>query len=563
MSTYIFLISTSPNTFWLLPCQTSFPSFPLQPGIESNEEQLTSSLSEEESELQEAITVTGRQPEEFFSDSKPTPARRSCSRTDFSEPSAGKAETEGPPMAASKQFSSAENFATRAENFTTRATSMATTQFAMASGPSALMPDQAQAPAKRARRKPSKLQENFAATPEVEKRKTKTQRNKKRKSASRRQPRSISHLGCYVPEQPPPRGMTPAAPTPAAPPRENYGNGTERQLRQLMDQTLSAAAIHGTDRLKAMLDALTHTDSPSPGSVPIGPQQGAAGSSNSSAGNTQPPARQQTAHGQHGHPQGQNLVSFQIPGPGSRAATLSHPSADLGIRVPGIASILRSALAESTGRAYARGWSLFQKFCQTKNTQVQGTMTERNVTEFLLYLKNSGVSRAQAGQHVAAIVFVSKLWGIGTISNSFLIKKILEGWRRQEPVRRNARKPITPMLLQALVKELPSLVWDNYEVKLWTVAFSLMFFGAFRNSELIPRAKVTIRASDGGLLIENIRLVKETVQIFLRLVSWSAKVIWIMRHSYIYWAHIRTKKKTSSEQMGIPRSKASIFWLGN
>ncbi|XP_029473641.1 uncharacterized protein LOC115099868 [Rhinatrema bivittatum] len=101
--------------------------------------------------------------------------------------------------------------------------------------------------------------------------------------------------------------MTPAAPTPAAPPRENVGNVTERQLRQLMDQTLSAAAIHGTDRVKAMLDALTHTTSPSPGSVPIGPQHGAAGSSNSSAGNTQPPARQQTAHGQHGQPQeGQN-----------------------------------------------------------------------------------------------------------------------------------------------------------------------------------------------------------------------------------------------------------------
>ncbi|XP_029440204.1 uncharacterized protein LOC115080210 isoform X1 [Rhinatrema bivittatum] len=184
---------------------------------------------------------------------------------------------------------------------------MATTQFAMAFAPSALMPDQAQALAKRARRKPSKLQENFAATPEVEKRKTKTQRNKKRKSASTRQPRSISHLGCYVPEQPPPRGMTPAAPTPAAPPRENFGNVTERQLRQLMDQTWSAAAIHGTDRVKAMLDALTHTTSPSPGSVPIGPQHGAAGSSNSSAGNTQPPARQQTAHGQHGQPQeGQN-----------------------------------------------------------------------------------------------------------------------------------------------------------------------------------------------------------------------------------------------------------------
>ncbi|XP_029446454.1 LYR motif-containing protein 4 isoform X2 [Rhinatrema bivittatum] len=184
---------------------------------------------------------------------------------------------------------------------------MATTQFAMAFAPSAFMPDQAQALAKRARRKPSKLQENFAATPEVEKRKTKTQRNKKRKSASTRQPRSISHLGCYVPEQPPPRGMTPAAPTPAAPPRENFGNVTERQLRQLMDQTWSAAAIHGTDRVKAMLDALTHTTSPSPGSVPIGPQHGAAGSSNSSAGNTQPPARQQTAHGQHGQPQeGQN-----------------------------------------------------------------------------------------------------------------------------------------------------------------------------------------------------------------------------------------------------------------
>ncbi|XP_029452031.1 uncharacterized protein LOC115088167 isoform X1 [Rhinatrema bivittatum] len=316
--------------------------------------------------------------------------------------------------------------------------------------------------------------------------------------------------------------------------------GTEGELRWLMDQTLAAAAVHGTDRVKSMLAALTPTDSPSPlqyGSVPIGPQQGSAGSTNSSAGSAHPPSSDQTAVGQHGHPQeGQNLVSFQIPGPGSRASAISHPSLDLGIRVPGIGSILRSALAESTWRAYSRGWSLFQQFCQTKNTQVQGTMTERNVTEFLLHLKNSGVSRAQAGQHVAAIVFVSKLWGIGTISNSFLIKKILEGWRRQAPVRGDTRKPITSMLLQALVKELPSLVWDNYEVKLWTVAFSLMFFGAFRNSELIPRAKVTTRASDGGLPIENIRMVKEAVQIFIRRAKNDQRAVgrWIM----LYPAHM-------------------------
>ncbi|XP_029442940.1 uncharacterized protein LOC115083272 [Rhinatrema bivittatum] len=118
-----------------------------------------------------------------------------------------------------------------------------------------------------------------------------------------------------MPEQPPPRGTTPATPTPAAPtqaalPQMSYSMGTEGELRRLMDQTLAAAAVHGTDRVKSMLAALTPTDSPSPlqyGSMPIGPQQGSAGSTNSSAGSAHPPSRDQTAVGQHGHPQeGQN-----------------------------------------------------------------------------------------------------------------------------------------------------------------------------------------------------------------------------------------------------------------
>ncbi|XP_029448325.1 uncharacterized protein LOC115085924 [Rhinatrema bivittatum] len=138
--------------------------------------------------------------------------------------------------------------------------------------------------AKRMRKKPVKPADNFAATPDdATKAKTKsgTQRSKTRKARTRRQPRSIIHLGCYVPEHRPPEGVAPAnAPAPQQVPNTTGSSAQpENELRLLAEQVLAAAAIHGTDRVKSLLAGLIQSNSRFPShctNTAGGPRQWAA-----------------------------------------------------------------------------------------------------------------------------------------------------------------------------------------------------------------------------------------------------------------------------------------------
>ncbi len=91
--------------------------------------------------------------------------------------------------------------------------------------------------------------------------------------------------------------------------------------------------------------------------------------------------------------------------------------------------------------------------------------------------------------HVSAVAFAHKANGWKDPSENFLIKKILEGCRRDNP-RVDSRLPVTFLeILKQLVAVLPAICKSQYEYVLFRAAFTLAFFGFLRVGEFTCSSK--------------------------------------------------------------------------
>ena len=99
----------------------------------------------------------------------------------------------------------------------------------------------------------------------------------------------------------------------------------------------------------------------------------------------------------------------------------------------------------------------------------------------------SGYSSVTITAHMSAIAFAHKANGWKNPSDSFIIKKIIEGCRRDNP-NKDIRHPITYNILKQLTRVLVSLCKSHYEHMLWRAAFTngiFQFFAAARKLSLI------------------------------------------------------------------------------
>lgn len=111
-----------------------------------------------------------------------------------------------------------------------------------------------------------------------------------------------------------------------------------------------------------------------------------------------------------------------------------------------------------------------------------------------------GVSAARLSRYLAAMAFWFKLRGFCDYSKSFVVRQAVRGFRKGA-VTRDRRRPVSYELLLKLGGMLQELVFDDYEYRLFSCAFSLAFFGAFRISELVAPSRVRV----GGLLHGDVR----------------------------------------------------------
>ena len=109
--------------------------------------------------------------------------------------------------------------------------------------------------------------------------------------------------------------------------------------------------------------------------------------------------------------------------------------------------------------------------------------TLEHIVQFIGYMSVKEMSDSTARTYIAGIAYQLKINNDQDITQNFLIRKLLEGYRRKNKTK-DSRLPITANILSRILQCLPNVCTNNYETKLFAAAYSTAYFGFFRVGEI-------------------------------------------------------------------------------
>lgn len=136
-------------------------------------------------------------------------------------------------------------------------------------------------------------------------------------------------------------------------------------------------------------------------------------------------------------------------------------------------------------RHWSHGWGVSERL--------------RITLQYLLLLRQEGVSRMVFRRRITGIAFHFQLRGWENIGQHFLVNGALRGWHK-EPVSSECRRPVSYQLLQSLIGALVDVGSSPYEIGLFSTIFGLAFIRPFRDCVLVPAS----RHRQGGLQFADI-----------------------------------------------------------
>lgn len=143
-----------------------------------------------------------------------------------------------------------------------------------------------------------------------------------------------------------------------------------------------------------------------------------------------------------------------------------------------------------------RWWVLVRLICRfVESDRIEVTI------DYLLFLRESGLSAAVAQRRLSGLSFHFKLRNWSDSTKSFVIRQALKGWKK-EYVRTEHRRPVSYSLLVRLLGATDSTCSSPFEATLFRACFCLAIFAALRVGELVPPS----RARGGGLLSDDVVL---------------------------------------------------------
>lgn len=162
--------------------------------------------------------------------------------------------------------------------------------------------------------------------------------------------------------------------------------------------------------------------------------------------------------------------------------------------------LLRAGVSQNTYAAYDTARITFDRFRACHSLGLCWPATNQHVVLFISSCYEKGFSPATIATYCSGISFHHKINSWTDPTDTFVVKKLLEGCRRSRK-RTDDRAPISQKLLACITKTLSDICYGSYECTLFSAAYTLAYFGLFRVSELVF-TKATV--SDRPLLFSDI-----------------------------------------------------------
>ncbi|XP_075688660.1 uncharacterized protein LOC142657510 [Rhinoderma darwinii] len=196
-------------------------------------------------------------------------------------------------------------------------------------------------------------------------------------------------------------------------------------------------------------------------------------------------------------PQGRTVGQVSSAGAGGGVSwpAVSRASVEGGVTMA--MSLVERSVSAVTWQRYSAVWQVWEALLD--NAQAGIADRQACLLYFIGNAYSEGSSAAMVARSLSALAFWFKKKGEEDVTKSFLVRQAMKGFRRGSAVR-DLRKPVSFELLVAICDLLREVCVSAFEVRLFTLAFSLAFFGAFRISELVSASKSVA----GGLLYADV-----------------------------------------------------------
>ena len=199
-------------------------------------------------------------------------------------------------------------------------------------------------------------------------------------------------------------------------------------------------------------------------------------------------------------------------GTSSKSYSRSSPKPSLADLRAGEQFLLTSSIAENTQLAYKNAINAFNRFRTQYNMNIDWPASVDQITLFISHCYSKGYSPSTLSTYCSGISFYHKLKCIKDPTEEFLVKKLLEGFKRSRK-QVDSRQPITSSLLSTICHNLSFICTDKYEECLFKSAYTLTYHGLFRVSELVSTSSIN---SNQMIQYQDITVNGDTLIICLR-----------------------------------------------
>lgn len=167
------------------------------------------------------------------------------------------------------------------------------------------------------------------------------------------------------------------------------------------------------------------------------------------------------------------------------------------------------SLSENSHKMYNSAWLSYQNMQRELGKPASVPISRDDLVAFIAHLSLSGKKASTICSYVSGLAFLHKSKNFADPSDCFLVRKILEGSRRDKPSTPDFRHPLTLNLLHTAITGTKIICLSDYEATLFEAAMVLAFYAFLRVSEFTALSKNKI--SDRALQIGDVRFVPAQV----------------------------------------------------
>ena len=166
-----------------------------------------------------------------------------------------------------------------------------------------------------------------------------------------------------------------------------------------------------------------------------------------------------------------------------------------------------------TIQAYKRSWQKYKEYVLTNKLQFIFPLSEIEVANFVAYLFDKNYAAGTITSIVSAIAFVHKMLKFEDPSDSFFVKKLMQGCRKSQVSVKDGRLPVTPSILEKILQASQTTISDRYARIRFQAMCSLAFHALLRVGEMTE--------SQNNLSFDCIQLDKEFLTLQFRTYKFS------------------------------------------